>query len=153
MVKQVYTEAREKPAEKMVVEFMPDESKLERRVYRVRDRQRRMKIRLNSVRQELADTQDQVEDLCRQMSLMNTKLSDMTALVDKFGEELSEGFLLGTKAVNTGKHMLDQVKDTVDTHTIALETYYQVISKRETRYWMKQEFRKHNLLRSNSNLS
>jgi chromosome segregation ATPase len=149
MVKpKVYTKTREKPAEKIVVEFMPDESKLERRVYRVRDRQRRMKIRLNSVRQELADTKDQVEDLCKQMGLMSTKLSDMTALVDKLGEDLSEGLTLGTKAVNTAEHMLDQVKDTVDTHTVTLETYYQVISKQQTRCWMKQELRKHNLLRS-----
>jgi chromosome segregation ATPase len=139
---------RERPAEKIVVEFMPDESKLERRVYRVRDRQRRMKVRLNSVRQELADTKNQVEDLCRQMSLMSTKLSDMTALVDKLGEDISEGFLLGTKAVNTAEHLIDQIKDTVGSHTITLETFYQVISKQETRYWMKQELRKHNLLRS-----
>ena len=139
---------RERPAEKIVVEFMPDESKLERRVYRVRDRQRRMKVRLNSVRQELADTKNQVEDLCRQMSLMSTKLSDMTALVDKLGKDISEGFLLGTKAVNTAEHLIDQIKDTVGSHTITLETFYQVISKQETRYWMKQELRKHNLLRS-----
>lgn len=139
---------RERPAEKIVVEFMPDESKLERRVYRVRDRQRRMKVRLNSVRQELADTKNQVEDLCRQMSLMSTKLSDMTVLVDKLGEDISEGFLLGTKAVNTAEHLIDQIKDTVGSHTITLETFYQVISKQETRYWMKQELRKHNLLRS-----
>lgn len=147
MVKQVYTKTREKPTEKIVVEFMPDE-KLERRVYRVRDRQRRMKIRLNSVRQELDDTKDQVEDLCKQMSLMSTKLSDMTTLVDKLGKELSDGLTLGTKAVNTAKYLLDEVKDTVDTHTTTIETYYKVISKQETRHWMRQELQKHNILKS-----